>query len=183
MPKARLSPEVVSAIAVPLVETLQSMPEIPFTMGIGAGDPALDSDPFFLRSQSWAKGSIGLEGNGVAFRRDGNRLEIGLPSQENVWTLNAPLRPAYADDTWVYLVANDEALFEKKNPNDGPGQGVFLSLGGRAACRLQRSAEHGRVLPPASGRRVDRQGRVQRGSAHGHRAHHRSRRRHVTVPL
>ncbi len=127
----KLSPEVAALLAPPIVEVLTDMPEIPFTMGLKAGDPALDSDPFFLRSQSWSQAEITTEPGDadqdhIAFRQKGNSLDIALKGTSRVFRLQAPLRPLSTDDQWIYLAAQSEDLFQAKSPDEPAGEGIFL---------------------------------------------------------
>lgn len=130
-PKAKLSPEVAELTAPPLLSLLKEIPEIPFTMGVKADDPTLDTDPFFLRAQSWSKDTVTLNadeaGEGdVAFQVMEQGVRIALTGTGHAFHLNVPLHPLSSDEQWIYFAAADDDLFAKKTPQGPPGEGLFV---------------------------------------------------------
>ncbi len=90
-----------------------------------ADDPAIDRDPYFLRSQSWEKTAAVNETFG--FQKDHSGVEITVPGTSSLLRLNLPLTPVQATQEFLFFSLDQTSdLFQKAAGSEKPGEGLFF---------------------------------------------------------
>jgi len=97
-----------------------------FQISFDSSDPALDQDPFFMRSQRWV-GTTKLATE-LAFSKSGAALNIAVPNSPNTLQLALPLTPFHASDEFIFLSADSSSTLFEKAAGKGTeaGEGFFF---------------------------------------------------------
>ena len=112
----------------PLWEAFLQAPAIPHPE-YDRADPAIDQDPFFMRSQKWADVS-GAPDEEPSFAKSGGDLIVRLPEQKRALSIHAPLTPIHFTDEYVILTLDRESDLFDRVTRDMAGEvaseGVFF---------------------------------------------------------
>lgn len=106
-------------------EFQQAKPTSDFKFAFDAKDPAIDQDPFFLRSQSWVRKT---QSKDLGYIRTAKDITIELPEAEEALRLELPLVPIQATDDYVFFSLDKSSdLFAKAaGPGEAAGEGLFF---------------------------------------------------------
>lgn len=99
----------------PLIEALEKIPAndplLTQPITLDPKDPAIDQDPFFMRSQAWEKSSARTLEAEVAE----TGFSIDLPAAGKTWRVEQPLHPVLTTDDYFFFAANEgSGLFDRK---------------------------------------------------------------------
>lgn len=113
---------------------------------VSVQDPALDQDPYFLRSQIWENGTELTQKAFGRFRfaKDDTGVTLqakNLPAQLH---LNLPITPFQETDEFLFFSLDENSrLFENSTglsrSEDKPGEGLFFVAKGTLAARAQKN--------------------------------------------
>ncbi len=108
------------ALGAPLTET-----PIP---AIADGNPLLDSDPFFMRTQNWETNAESNScGQHLCFSKNQRgELLLSALGGEKALRLKRPLTPILETESYVILSADSDAIFRQKAKEANPGEGLFF---------------------------------------------------------
>ncbi len=100
--------------------------EFPTELGMASNDPAIDTDPFYLRSQAWSAGDKSASPSGNTF---GNAMY--LPVTKKTWTINRDISPILETDEYFIFAANSgfTEFADKVSDLKGEaaGEGMFFA--------------------------------------------------------
>lgn len=96
-------------------------------IALRADDPALDRDPFFLRSQRWGPAPVepAPDRDALGVEHDERGITLALPGATATWRLEAPLRLLGTAGDYLWLAAREPRFFPEPDGDDA-GEGVFL---------------------------------------------------------
>jgi hypothetical protein len=99
---------VADAVVDPAISDILNDKTFPLGLKLNPSDPVVDQDPFFLKSQSWARQVHPQvsEDIGAAFSRDNNSVSVSFAGLEKVWQLNAPMHPIFKTDEFIFFAVN-----------------------------------------------------------------------------
>lgn len=104
----------------------EAEPTSDFKLSFLATDPAIDQDPYFMRSQNWVttKNSSAQ----VSFLKTAGRLEISIPQAPRSLVLNLPLSPIQSTEDFIFLSLDESSDIFKKaaGKNAIAGEGIFF---------------------------------------------------------
>jgi hypothetical protein len=113
------------------VDTLWDLPADPqtadaFQLHFSTQDPALDQDPYFMRSQAWVPRTT--NDVAMAFRKSAAGLEISIPGAAQNLNLRLPLTPIQATEDFIFFSLDEGSdLFARAaGPGATPGEGIFF---------------------------------------------------------
>ncbi len=97
-----------------------------FNLTFDANDPAIDQDPFFVRSQSWQDQAKSV--STISFLKTNESLEISIPGVSKTLKLNLALIPIQSTEEFIFFsLDNKSELFKKAAGIDRtPGEGIFF---------------------------------------------------------
>lgn len=110
----------------PIWQQFVEGPDTHFSLEFSPEDPAIDQDPFFLRAQSWSRGSTQFKD--LASMKSAQGVQIAIPNTTATLNLNLPLTPFHASPEFIFLSADAQStLFEKAaGSKEAPGEGFFF---------------------------------------------------------
>lgn len=96
-----------------------------------AKDPAIDKDPYFMRSQRWQSAPAGSKYSGSAefeFTKYQGHVLIRIPEAKRVLDLRAPVTPFHVTDEFIFFSVDETSdLFQKAaGPGEAAGEGLFF---------------------------------------------------------
>jgi hypothetical protein len=106
-------------------EFVESQPTEPMELHFSPNDPAIDRDPYFLRSQGWVNNTANT--TELSFRKTPGALEVVLPGNPRALHLNLPFLPVQATDQFIFFsVEEGSDLFKRAAGKESPGEGLFF---------------------------------------------------------
>lgn len=106
----------------PIVDYLRGLSEIELHVDLAPDDPALDADPFFLRSQRWV---APRPTDSAGYATDASGFTLFLPRETHGWRLEVPLRPLGFAGDYLWCAARDTSFFPPLTSEDH-GEGLFV---------------------------------------------------------
>lgn len=136
------------ALENPAFEAFVQAPSLPRPV-YQADDPAIDSDPFFLRSQSWSTFSSSADSNELSFSKDReSNLTLHVPALKKSLQVDIPLTPFYFSDEYIFLSLDKGSDLFKKAAQGDSGEGIFfLSYAELLAQGAQQRPVHIHFFP------------------------------------
>lgn len=110
----------------PIWQKFVQSPAPDFKLQFDPKDPAIDQDPFFLRSQRWSE--VSVQSNNYTYRKVAQGLEITVPDTKKSLVVNVPLNPIQATEDFLFFsIDKSSDLFQKAKGSDTlAGEGVFF---------------------------------------------------------
>lgn len=95
-------------------------------LSFDANDPAIDRDPYFMRSQAWKIQDKPV--SAITFLKTESALEISIPGVEKTLKLNVALNPIQSTEEFIFFALDEKSDLFKKAAGVGgtPGEGVFF---------------------------------------------------------
>jgi hypothetical protein len=109
--------------------TEEALGDAPELIRVNPSSPLLDSDPFFMRSQTWSTGQApecGKSGS-LCFEKSKNGLRLFLGNRGKVLTLNQALTPILETRDHILLSSDSLEMFQAKmSAGEQPGESLFF---------------------------------------------------------
>lgn len=140
-----LRPVLTQLMEDPVFAAFMQQPALP-AHTIQKNDPAIDQDPFFMRTQTWDQISNTADANEPSFTKERDHsLSIHLPATSKSLRIKAALSPILFTDEFVFLTADDGSqMFPtasgKLENGETVGEGIFFVSYQEALKASQKNA-------------------------------------------
>lgn len=123
----------------PIYQQFANSPEPHFKIVFDKNDPAIDKDPYFMRSQGWSE--VDKKNNSLGYTKTAQGLQIHLEQSQKTLSLKLPFTPLQATTDFIFFSLDSTSdLFKKAaGPNQKTGEGLFFIS--RADIQLQAENE------------------------------------------
>lgn len=110
----------------PIWQQFVSAKPTDFKLSFSSSDPAIDQDPFFMRTQKWQHQKY--KANRLSYLKTSQGLEISLPDSNRSLLLNLPVTPIQSTEEFVFFSLDTQSDIFKKASGEGSlaGEGIFF---------------------------------------------------------
>lgn len=100
-------------------------PTTDFKLEFSAKDPAIDQDPFFMRTQSWLENQPTRD---LSYQLSAQEIRIAAPGASKLLRIGLPLTPIQATDKFIFFSLDSKSdLFARAaGAGNAPGEGLFF---------------------------------------------------------
>lgn len=115
----------------PVFAEFAKQPNPPTPRIIDPADPAVDQDPFFLRSQSWGNLNAQADSQELSYSKERGAVSLNIPMARKSLRIEAPLSPVLMTEEYIFLSADEGSdLFAKASgkleKGEQVGEGLFF---------------------------------------------------------